>query len=211
MTNITSGTLYFLTNPAIPDLVKIGYTTGKVTDRIKQISKTGTPVEFQVAAQFSVFTPRQCEIEVHEVLKSIRPNPKREFFKGSVINILITVLPTISKYIDNNSKIHLINNEEDDLEQDDIYFMIYLLHDGYANSQPISTMELVQHHLAYSPLELEYKLLKLAETGLIKRTSKKYSDRFGVWALTTDGLKFMFERDHILHDLIEEDRRDIHH
>lgn len=89
---------------------------------------------------------------------------------------------------------------------DDIYFMQFLLHDAYEKGEPLSTRELAIHHNAYSPLELEVKLLSLATRGYIHRVSRKQSG-LGSWQMSSKGVEFMFENGHQLHHLIEESRR----
>jgi len=90
-------------------------------------------------------------------------------------------------------------------DADDVYFMTFLLHDAYEQDKPISTVELVEHHTKYAPLELEVKLLQLERHGYAQRTSRKKTG-MGIWQLTPKGVEFMFANGHQLHDLIKEQR-----
>lgn len=91
---------------------------------------------------------------------------------------------------------------------DDIYFMQFLLHDAYEKGEPLSTAELAVHHNAYSPLELEVKLLSLEKRGYVHRVSRKQSG-LGSWQMSSKGVEFMFENSHQLQDLIEESRKNV--
>lgn len=74
--------VYILTNPAIPDLVKIGYTSNDPYTRAGQVSRgTGVPVEYEVAWAYKCYKGERIEKEVHKYFKKQRVNPTREFFK----------------------------------------------------------------------------------------------------------------------------------
>ena len=45
---LMDGTVYVLTNPAMPDLVKIGKTTRDVSLRLSDLYTTGVPLPFEV-------------------------------------------------------------------------------------------------------------------------------------------------------------------
>lgn len=74
--------VYVLTNPAMPGLVKIGYTTQlDANTRISQLYTTGVPFPFDL--QFACKVPNAEEVEraLHIAFAPHRVNPKREFFK----------------------------------------------------------------------------------------------------------------------------------
>ena len=91
-------------------------------------------------------------------------------------------------------------------DEDDIYFMTYLLHDAYEQGKPIPTTELAIHHVKYAPLELEVKLINLEKHGYIQRVNRKNAG-IGKWNLLPKGVEFMFSNNHQLHDLIAEQKR----
>lgn len=79
--------VYILTNPAIPGLIKIGFTSDQAHERAKTLSGTSAPVPFDVAWSIETLTTdlaREVEQEVHAFLAATRYNPAREFFKLSV-------------------------------------------------------------------------------------------------------------------------------
>ena len=48
------GFLYFLYNPSIPGKLKIGYTTGTIEKRLRDLHSTGVPEPFQLGSVFCV-------------------------------------------------------------------------------------------------------------------------------------------------------------
>jgi len=78
------GYVYVMTNPAMPGLVKIGYTTGLPADRARELSAaSGVPVPFFVEFSIEVDEPFMLEALVHDQLAGFRLNPSREFFRTS--------------------------------------------------------------------------------------------------------------------------------
>ena len=82
------GSVYILTNKAMPDLVKIGCTeTQTAQDRADQLFRgykgnvgTGVPAPFDVAHEEFCDNPKELEKLVHQELDGVRPNKEREFF-----------------------------------------------------------------------------------------------------------------------------------
>lgn len=74
--------VYVLTNPAMPGLVKIGYTTqSDANTRIGQLYTTGVPVPFQLEFACKVPNPEEVERALQMAFAPQRINPKREFFR----------------------------------------------------------------------------------------------------------------------------------
>jgi len=79
--------VYVLTNPAMPNIVKIGMTTRTVETRAKELSNdTAVPKPFSIAFRVEVKKgfAGQVEKQVHRKLSKKRPNNGREFFEVSV-------------------------------------------------------------------------------------------------------------------------------
>ncbi len=78
-----TGYVYVLTNPAMPGLCKIGYTSRNPEERARELFKgvTGIPQEFTVA--YSRQTPhfKEVEREAHKQLGKGRNKQYREFFR----------------------------------------------------------------------------------------------------------------------------------
>ena len=76
------GYVYILTNPSMPDLVKIGITTRPIADRVSELSSaTGVPGRFTVEACFESSAPATHESSIHRSLAARRIKGK-EFFTG---------------------------------------------------------------------------------------------------------------------------------
>ena len=77
MTNI----IYILTNPVLPDLIKIGRTTN-LEERMRSLSShSGVPVPFECYYACEVKDAQDVERRLHGAFGDNRINPKREFFR----------------------------------------------------------------------------------------------------------------------------------
>lgn len=82
MTDNSSQIFYILTNPAMPELIKIGKTTQQeVGVRMKQLYGTGVPFPFDCAFACQVKDANEAEKAIHFAFGNDRVNPNREFFK----------------------------------------------------------------------------------------------------------------------------------
>lgn len=86
-----AGWVYILTNEAMPDLVKIGYTKNPPHQRAKELYGTGVALPFRVVYQVRCYRYQQIEAEVHRRLADKRLNNNREFFAVSVAQAVKTV------------------------------------------------------------------------------------------------------------------------
>lgn len=83
---LRDGRLYVLSNPRIKGL-KIGYTTGRASDRAAALSTTGVPIPFVVEYETDVVPAAEaCEGRVFDALAACRVAASREFFDTSVDN-----------------------------------------------------------------------------------------------------------------------------
>lgn len=74
--------VYVLTNPAMPNLVKIGKTTQlEVEVRMRQLYSTGVPLPFECVFACQVKDATEVEKALHIAFKKNRLNPNREFFE----------------------------------------------------------------------------------------------------------------------------------
>jgi len=74
--------VYVLTNPAMPGLVKIGYTHNEDANaRIAQLYTSGVPVPFNIEFACRVENAEEVERALHFAFAPNRVNPKREFFE----------------------------------------------------------------------------------------------------------------------------------
>ena len=77
------GCVYILRNPAMPGLIKIGYTTRTAEDRARELYEgaLGVPKPFVVVHINDCEEPRELEAAVHKRLAEYRINGNREFFE----------------------------------------------------------------------------------------------------------------------------------
>ena len=74
------GSVYVLTNPAMPNMVKIGKTTRDIELRLADLYSTGVPLPFECAYAAKVKDVDKTEKAFHTAFEPSRVNPKREFF-----------------------------------------------------------------------------------------------------------------------------------
>ncbi|MDI9349201.1 MAG: GIY-YIG nuclease family protein [Candidatus Symbiobacter sp.] len=74
--------VYVLTNPAMPELVKIGRTSrSDLRKRINDLNSTSVPFPFKIEFSCNVEDSRSVESALFTAFAPQRVNPKREFFK----------------------------------------------------------------------------------------------------------------------------------
>ena len=80
--NITNyGIVYVLTNPAMPDLVKIGMTNKESVDaRMKELFNTSVPVPFECEYACRVTNHAKVEKALHIAFQPYKIHAQREFF-----------------------------------------------------------------------------------------------------------------------------------
>ena len=77
--------VYILSNPAMPEMIKIGYTAKDPFSRAHQISRgTGIPLGFEVEWAYKCYKGERIESEVHKFFKQERVNKQREFFRVTI-------------------------------------------------------------------------------------------------------------------------------
>ena len=107
--------VYLLTNPVMPDLVKIGRTTN-LEERLRSLSThSGVPVPFEVFYACEVSDSVKVERQIHEGFGDHRINPKREFFRINPERIL-----AILKLVELRDVTPVEDVVEDRVEQDSL-------------------------------------------------------------------------------------------
>ena len=89
-----SNIVYVLTNPSIPDIVKIGMTSD-LTTRMRSLYNSSVPVPFECYFACTVKNMSFVEKQLHDGFDDFRVNPKREFFRidpERVVSILKMVM-----------------------------------------------------------------------------------------------------------------------
>jgi hypothetical protein len=84
--NICKGWIYCLSNQAMPNIHKIGYTEF-LEKRKTELQKSGVPYPFHIEFAKNVANPFEKEQKIHEILKKDRLSKNREFFKTNIQDI----------------------------------------------------------------------------------------------------------------------------
>ena len=127
------GLVYILTNPSMPDWVKIGFTDNEdISQRLKELnSSTAVPLSFRVYATLTVENPREIEQRVHALfdliddsLHSIEKTEHgkkrvREFFQVSPSKAY-SVLEQVASLNNNLQNLKRIAPSEEEQKEDDI-------------------------------------------------------------------------------------------
>lgn len=86
---IKQGSVYVLSNPSMPGIVKIGVTQDSVEKRCKTISKaTGVPMPFEVEYECTVDDCYKVEKALQAAFAPDRVNDNREFFKVTATQVI---------------------------------------------------------------------------------------------------------------------------
>jgi hypothetical protein len=197
------GYIYFLTNPAMPGLLKIGFTKGSLEERLKQLSTSGVPHPFQLGAAFRVSGPAECEREIHSFLASQRLNRDREFFQVALPSAITSVVPILtSHFVDDDAPGDSAGVSSEAIDPTDELTLQILAHD-YPNGATVQ--QLIDSGHPDHPLELRLRLVRFLEKGFVAEKANRRLD--ALWRLTNEGLKFMFQNNIILKELIEDEKR----
>jgi len=82
--DVLRGYVYFLSNPKMPGLIKVGSTSREVEERVQELSgATGVPVPLRIEAYFLSRAPERDESEIHMRLEAMRIKG-REFFEAEL-------------------------------------------------------------------------------------------------------------------------------
>jgi hypothetical protein len=80
-----AGFVYILSNPAMPGMIKIGFSTDQASMRAIELSRpTSIPIEFELVYDELVSDCRAVERHLHERFAAQRVNRRREFFRVPV-------------------------------------------------------------------------------------------------------------------------------
>jgi len=99
--NIGAGYIYILSNPSMPNIYKVGLTTGELKKRIQELNSTGVPQTFVVEHVFEVPETKLRSVEqlAHRKLKLKGLHHGKEFFEGQLFDCVIAVQDAIFEII----------------------------------------------------------------------------------------------------------------
>lgn len=83
------GWVYIISNPAMPDLVKVGYSTKDPELRARELNNTGAPHAYIVEYEMLIEDPFRLEQQTHKALTCFRED--REWFRCSCEEAIATI------------------------------------------------------------------------------------------------------------------------
>lgn len=92
------GWCYVITNPHIKGLVKIGWTSRKPEVRALELYTTGVPSEYQIEYAAEVAAAEAAEKHAHLILRNVRENASREYFRCSVKDAISVVREAAQRF-----------------------------------------------------------------------------------------------------------------
>lgn len=92
-----NGYVYILSNPAMPGLLKIGYTERAIQERVNELNNTGLPSLFEIEATFESSKPHHDEQKIHNYLSNYRYSKNREFFRIDLKDAINRIVKLLSK------------------------------------------------------------------------------------------------------------------
>ena len=99
-----TGIVYVLSHKAIPNLLKIGFTTRSIEERVQELSSTGVPGKYTAELYFQTDDAAQFEMLLHRVLREFRY--EKEFFKVDIQTVISAVHALINENKFNLYKFH---------------------------------------------------------------------------------------------------------
>ena len=97
------GWVYVISNPAMPGLVKVGFSTKDPSLRARELDSAGFPHPFEVEIDFLVDDPREVEQKAHKYLSAYREG--KEWFRCDV-DIAVEAIKTCATNIHISSRRH---------------------------------------------------------------------------------------------------------
>lgn len=191
------GYIYFLINKSMPGLVKIGHTTQDIEARIRQLNSTGVPSPFLLAACVSVANPMQVEAKLHTLLTVHRYAENREFFEGSVAELLRQSMPLLLEATDTYAFLQHGHKLQHSHELEPLTIELLLCLSGEQRAYGYNEHTLVGWFKEEPPLKIEARLAHLKELRFAVEKRPRDDWQGAVWKITSEGKKFLFDYGHI--------------
>ena len=106
------GWCYVISNPDIKDKVKIGWTERTPEARARELYTTGVPTEYQIEYAAEIAVADAAEKHAHMILRSVRENASREWFRCSVKDAIAVVREAAQRFGLLNERFVGIEREE---------------------------------------------------------------------------------------------------
>lgn len=175
----------------MPGLIKVGFTTTSLTQRLSELNTTGVPEDFIVGASFFMADPQSCESAVHSLLAQYRIRDQREFFRVDLKSALEASLPTILSYLVSEGPSIGKPSPISGLDEVDQGILSFLVHTKGGETWP----ELVARNMGIHQEEALLRLGELVSKGFLKERRESFS-------LTHKGRKYAFDNGIVVPDLL---------
>lgn len=125
-TDMSKGFIYIMTNPALKDMVKIGYATD-VENRRKQLSTTALPYEYEVYATYETsgnLEDKKLHGMIDKLNPDLRVSSNREFFVMSPQDAyaLLEAIAVISGTKDKLKKVKIAESKKQKVRKPPVNF-----------------------------------------------------------------------------------------
>jgi hypothetical protein len=104
--------VYVLTNEAMAGLVKIGFTTTSVEQRIKELDTTGVPLPFQCFYAAEIADCKRVEKLIHTIFSDKRVRENREFFRADANQVKAAILLAELKDVTPRNDVVLVETDK---------------------------------------------------------------------------------------------------
>lgn len=109
--------VYILTNEAMPDYVKIGFTNNSLEQRLRQMDRTNVPLPFECFYACEVENARKEEQWLHSIFADRRVREEREFFRVNPERVVAAIKRVETKEVTPNSFSYISQKEKQDVEK----------------------------------------------------------------------------------------------
>lgn len=198
---MNSGHVYFLLNPSMPGLMKIGFTTTTLGQRLAELETTGVPEPFIVGAAFLVSDARLCEERLHELFRAKRKDRNREFFELSLDEALSKAMPIVQEMVSSVASSGDSKAEDyRELTFEESQMLCMLVHEP--RGHPVRAEDVAREHCVHVQKVL-LGCARLIDMGLIRECRDRHYGT-NTYSLTHTGRKYCFDHQIVISEIIEE-------
>ena len=206
---MTSGYVYFLSNKAMPDLIKIGevHTPGKNPyDRARELYSTGVPCKFTVEFFIQVDNSKHYEKKIHSLLNGHRFNKSREFFNiqtDTLRNIIESTFPDI--IINNELHVTTDTNTDNTDDTDNQSSELNIIQSNtYSKADNINTLIEADDISTsrYEELINKYIHCETSDCEVVQIQKHFYKQLIGINILNSDNIEYVYKKEYIVNNFI---------
>ena len=184
---MTIGFVYVLSNPGMPGLITVGFTTGELEKRLKELRATGVAYPFVLEAAVRVVNPQEVEGRLHREFHDKRVAHDREFFQISPwqVSVRLAQLASEAGYQASATLPIRATGAYDDLADDEESILSILAgrYDG------VDVWEIIRYRDHGGETEAMYRISELERKRYIERVRKGHD----TYKLADRGIRYLIE------------------